>query len=146
LVSGSAVAAAIFPAVKSRNGTRPRRGGVTGENFSPSAPQVASSTPDSLLANSSSSLHLARSAPQATVLSACAPLAAVTVLGNVTRNSRRISPFFFWASSIPGTWNISISPSGFICAAIASVSPPLSACNRSVPFWLVVSANWCARA
>lgn len=90
----------------------PRRGGVIGENLSPSALQLASSKSASLFANSSSSLHFARSTDQVTDLPSIEPLFAVTVFGRVIRNWSRISPFFFCASSKPGTWKEAISPSG----------------------------------
>src|ERR1043165_5698291 len=94
-VSGSDTLLAEAPAARSLNGASPRRGGVWGANFNPSAGQRASSTPPSFAANSSASLHLARSTFQVTDLPSRAPFAPVAALGNVTRNLNFISLFFF---------------------------------------------------
>jgi len=130
------------PAASSANGSSPSRTGVTGDIFNPSAGQLASETAASCRAKSSASLHFARSTIQLAVLPAFVPLAVAIPFGSVTRNSARISPFFFCRSARPGT--IPMPVSSFISAYRAAASMPLTPFTTSAPP-AIFNDSWWAR-
>ena len=146
-VSGVDILSPIDPVGASLNGSRLNRGGVTGENFTPSALQAASSTTPDCCANSAAFVCLARSIVQVTDLPSRVPpaLADDTAFGSVTRNSVRISSFFFAMTSKDAIMPPSMPASSFISASRAAASMPVTALSESAPL-VTTSVRPCAFA